>query len=202
MQKNIGTLGLSEITMIEHVLKKLGIIITDNRNWEYFYGSDYGEEFDVDLTFDITSETIDGSISSYIVNAIKEKLTELHFILHARVNTYSYNIKILLEPDYVKYSQHEGETIKENNTTRIMNFKEYHAQLMNEDGDGGDAGGDFGGATPSNTPGIGNPSPGGASGDSTSSDFGSGDTWSFASIFPNNMIKSRKKRKITKKRKK
>jgi hypothetical protein len=80
-----------------------------------------------------------------------------------------------------------------------MNFKQYHDQNVNEDGDGGD-GGYFSGDTPSNTPGMGNPSPGGASGDVSSSDFGSGDTWGFATLFPNYKKNSKKKKTVKKKK--
>ena len=87
----------------------------------------------------------------------------------------------------------------------LMNFTQFYTRQMNEDGDGGggDFGGDFGGDTPSNTPGMGNPNPGGTSGD-TQSSLGSGDTWSFAALFPNymgNKKKSRKTKKIKNARK-
>ena len=80
----------------------------------------------------------------------------------------------------------------------LMNFKQYHDQNVNEDGDGG--GGDFSGDTPSNTPGMGNPNPGGASGDVGSSNFGSGDTWGFATLFPNYKKNSKKKKTVKKKK--
>lgn len=79
----------------------------------------------------------------------------------------------------------------------LMSFKQFNSNKVNEDGDGG--GGDFGGDTPSNTPGMGNPSPGGASGDVTSS-LGSGDVWNFAALFPNYMTKRKKTSKTKKKR--
>lgn len=192
----IGRLNTKEIIAIRDILSKYGINTSEEK---FEYNFDKRLEYSSDITFDIESSSYDGGIKPKTFIEVESDLESLYFIDQVFIDTYKYKITIELAEDYI--IKYQGDILE--SARSIMLFDQFTSQKMNEDGDGGggDFGGDFSAATPSNTPGMGNPDPGGGSGDSPSNALGSGDTWGFAQLFPNYMGPKKRKKKKSKRKK-